>query len=272
MVRKIIPIILANDFTDFKKKLVIINSLKPKAKMIQIDVSDGKFTSQKIFNQTNKIKNLDIPAFEAHLMVNDPLKHAKAWIMAGAKRILFHVEPFLENPSLTLPLFKSLSNSPFAKGREPLAGENSLYSPPLEKGGWGDLWKTINFIKQQNIEVGLCLNPETPITILEPYLFSPSPYSSPTNGGRKNGWAIDCVLILCVTPGKSGQKFQGKNLAKIRALRKKYPNLPIEVDGGVNLNNAKKIFQAGATRLSAASAILNADNPQKAYTAFLKLI
>jgi len=250
MKREIIPVILAKNFSDFKNKLATIKKLRPKPRWIQIDVVDGKFAPYKTWAEPKKVAAGLQPArhkkrrlktgdynIEVDLMVVDPLKHAKAWIKAGAKRILFHVE----------------------RDRHGLRPRD-------------DIMQIIQYIKKHGAEEGLSLNPDTPISMLAPYL-TPSPYPLP--GGEEKGEGkqllVDCVLFLGVNPGKSGQSFQRHVLKKISALRKTYPHLPIEVDGGVNLSNAEELFQAGATRLAAASAIYGASNPQDAYNKLLKL-
>lgn len=214
MRREIIPVILAKNSADFKGKLEVIKKLRPRPKMIQIDVVDGKFAPFKTYNAPAKVKGiLRGINFEADLMVIDPLKHTKAWIEAGAKRILFHIES--------------------AKGPKAV----------------------IDFVRAKKREVGLSLNPDrSPVQKVFPYL-------------KK----IDAVLLLGVRPGKSGQKFHRHVLQKIQMLRRRAPALPIEVDGGVNLIHAKEMFKAGATRLAAATAITNAENPQNSYQQLLEI-
>ncbi len=252
MKREIIPVILTKDAADFKKKLAIIKALRPAPRMIQIDVVDGKFAPYRTWNNPKKAATLlKGMRFEVDLMTLDSLKHTREWIKAGTKRIMFHVEPLLMSSR--------------AKRGDPVLKTRLLRrSTPRN-----DILKIIAYIKSHGVEVGLSLNPDTPIGVLESFLaHNPSQPPLTLRGGER---AVDCVLLLGVNPGKSGQKFQPKILAKIRALRKAYPRLPIEVDGGVNLRNAQAIFQAGATRLASASAILGADDPQRAYSIFLSL-
>lgn len=216
MKRELIPVILAHDLKDFKAKLSTIQSFKPKPDMIQIDIVDGKFAPWTTFRNAKKatplLKKVN---YEMDLMVVDPLKHAKAWIKAGAKRILFHIEP--------------------KATKDPL--------------------KVIKYVKSNKCQIGISINAKTPLSKLFPYIKY-----------------VDCVLLLGVDPGKSGQPFQTHTLKKIQILRKKFPTLPIEVDGGVDLKNAAKITKAGANRLASASAILKSTNPQKTYKEFLKII
>ena len=75
---------------------------------------------------------------------------------------------------------------------------------------------------------------------------------------------FDLVLLMSVVPGKSGQKFIESSIDKIKALRKMIDsnnlNTIIEVDGGVNLDNASDIVKAGADMLVMGSALYKAQD------------
>lgn len=215
MKREIIPVILAKDAADFKKKLAVIKTLRPAPRMVQVDIVDEKFAPYRTWNNPIKAASLLRGiCFEVDLMTINSLRHAKAWQASGASRVFFHTE-------------REASKNP----RE-----------------------IIKYLHSHAVEVGISLNPDTPLSSIQPYLSM-----------------IDAMLLLGVNPGKSGQKFQPKILAKIRTLRKAHPRLPIEVDGGVNLRNARALFQAGATRLATASALLGADDPQMAWKRLTKM-
>lgn len=85
------------------------------------------------------------------------------------------------------------------------------------------------FLKQQKIQAGLALNLDTPLSIL-----------------KNNISKINTIMLMGVYPGKQGQKFEEKVLAKIKNLRRLYPKINIEIDGGVNVENFQKIKLAGA--------------------------
>jgi ribulose-phosphate 3-epimerase len=70
---------------------------------------------------------------------------------------------------------------------------------------------------------------------------------------------------LAVQPGPSGQKFDAKILDKIRFIKARMPDAIIEVDGGVNLETAKMVKEAGAEIVVSDSYIFKSENPQKAY-------
>lgn len=107
-----------------------------------------------------------------------------------------------------------------------------------------DILEMIQYIKNENCMVGLAINPETEIEKI--YKFLPK---------------IHNVLVMSVHPGKSGQDFIESSIDKISTLKKyidenKLDNL-IEVDGGVNIENAKTIKEAGADYVVSGSYIIN---------------
>ena len=78
---------------------------------------------------------------------------------------------------------------------------------------------------------------------------------------------VDTVLLLAVDPGFSGQEFQPAILEKITDLRKKFPDVTIEVDGGINPKTAKQCIEVGADVLISASYIFDSPNLQEAIEA-----
>lgn len=107
--------------------------------------------------------------------------------------------------------------------------------------------RTIAKIKECNLKAAVALNPATSLSALDFIIDE-----------------LDMVLIMSVNPGFGGQQFIDKTIQKVKVLRmiadrmgKK--DLDIEVDGGVNLKNAKQIIDAGANVLVAGSAIFNGD-------------
>jgi ribulose-phosphate 3-epimerase len=109
--------------------------------------------------------------------------------------------------------------------------------------------------KKNNIELGLAVCPETPLGELYPYMNK-----------------VNFVLMLGVIPGPSGQEFEGYVLDKIRELKKKYPKVTIELDGGVNIEIGKKAVMAGADYLVTGSFIFNSPSPIEALDILKKSI
>lgn len=69
------------------------------------------------------------------------------------------------------------------------------------------------------------------------------------------------VLVMTVHPGFGGQKFMASELPKVNALRERYPDLNIEVDGGLGLGTVDQAADAGANVIVAGSAIFGAADP-----------
>lgn len=108
--------------------------------------------------------------------------------------------------------------------------------------------RNIETLKKLGLKAGLVLNPHTPIALLEDSIEF-----------------VDFVLLMSVNPGFGGQKFIENSYQKISKLKelieRKKLNTLIQVDGGVNLENAKALYQAGADILVAGNAVFTSKNP-----------
>lgn len=72
---------------------------------------------------------------------------------------------------------------------------------------------------------------------------------------------LQMVLVMTVEPGFGGQKFMASELPKVSALRKKYPEMHIEVDGGLSEQTIDQAADAGANVIVAGSAVFGAQDP-----------
>jgi len=110
--------------------------------------------------------------------------------------------------------------------------------------------RAVQQLKSLNVKAGIALNPHTPVALLEDILGE-----------------VDFVLIMSVNPGFGGQKFIERTFEKIKTLRqmidKQKTDTLIEVDGGVNTQNANALFEAGANILVAGNAVFKSENPLK---------
>ena len=120
------------------------------------------------------------------------------------------------------------------------------------------LHRTIGHIQSLGIKAGVSLNPATPIETLTEIISD-----------------VDLILLMSVNPGFGGQKFIQGTLDKIRrlsAMRKSTgTGFMIEVDGGVNLENAASLIEAGADILVAGSAVFGAEDIVERIREFKKL-
>lgn len=103
---------------------------------------------------------------------------------------------------------------------------------------------------RENIEFGVSLKLETDIAFAEPFIRALTP---------------SLVHVLAVPPGPSGQKFDEAALEKVRILRARFPELPIEIDGGVTPEVVRRTEPFGATHAAVASYIFDSPDPRARY-------
>ena len=97
---------------------------------------------------------------------------------------------------------------------------------------------------KNEIELGIAINPETPFIVIDKYL-------------KK----ISMVVVLGVTPGPSGQKFEWFVLDRIREFKIKYPKVLCEIDGGIDEENLEEIKKSGVDFVAVGSAIFESKDP-----------
>ena len=110
-----------------------------------------------------------------------------------------------------------------------------------------NLQESIKKIKDLNKQVGVSLNPETKIEVIEKFLEK-----------------IDLILIMSVNPGFGGQKFMPEVLEKVKKLKEirdtRGLSYDIEIDGGINFENSKIVIEAGANILVSGTTIFKSNN------------
>ena len=199
---RLAPSILAADFSRLGDQ--VREAEAAGADAIHIDVMDGRFVpvislGTPIVEAIRRVTGLTL---DIHLMVEEPERHAGAFMDAGGDIINVHVEATRHAHRIAREV----------RGRGKLAGA--------------------------------CVNPGTPVAVLEPLLPE-----------------LDQVIVMAVNPGWSGQKFIQGALPKVRSLRQMIDaaglQTQIEVDGGVTAQNAPACAAAGANVLVAATAVFN---------------
>lgn len=143
------------------------------------------------------------------------------------------VHLMVENPRSFIPLFHE-------------AGADWI-SIHLEASA--HLHKDITLIKERGKKAGLALNPATPIHLMNEIIKD-----------------LDFILIMTVNPGWGGQEFIESCHSKISQLKSwikgQKLQIPIEIDGGVNLDNMEELIKDGADILVAGSAVFGDENPK----------
>ena len=118
--------------------------------------------------------------------------------------------------------------------------------------------EVIEMIRAEGIKVGITINHDVPVSEIEPFIDK-----------------VDMVLLMTVFAGYGGQKFIEDSYGRIDALKEMVdrlnPDCLIEVDGGVNAENAPKLFARGVNVLVAGSTVFNAPDPEKMIVELLKV-
>lgn len=145
---------------------------------------------------------------------------------------IFDVHLMIETPENLVPAFKK-------------AGADNIivhYEVCL------NLHRNIQQIKELGMNAAVAINPHTPVFLLEDILAD-----------------LHHVLIMTVNPGFGGQKFIPYSIEKVKQLRRlideKKLSVLIEVDGGVTIENAKELVEAGADVLVAGNTVFSSKNP-----------
>jgi ribulose-phosphate 3-epimerase len=155
-------------------------------------------------------------------------------------------------PNTTLLDFTNFSPTKLLRQLEHLSFEAHLmvanpekYITPLADAGFKRIIAHVEahdpriFLEQakyEHVEVGIAVDGPTELEQVEPFLDQ-----------------VDVVLIMTIEAGFSGQEFMSETLEKIKTIHENFPDLPIEVDGGINERTAKMAGEAGATRLVSTS-------------------
>lgn len=127
------------------------------------------------------------------------------------------------------------------------AGANSL---TIHQEACPHLHRNIQQIKSLGMNVGVAINPATPVSLLQDIIAD-----------------IDLVLVMSVNPGFGGQSFIQHSIEKIREVKiliaSTNSSAKIEVDGGISLKNAADIIKAGADILVAGNSIFSSEHPKE---------
>jgi len=169
---------------------------------------------------------------------------------------------FVPNITIGLPVVKSLAKvTHIPIDAHLMISEPGIYAAQFVSAGAKmvsvhvetdpNLHRTLMSIKSAGGQAGVVLNPATPVSAVEEVL-----------------QFADYVLVMSVNPGFGGQQFIPQSIEKIRRLRQlileKQLNVRIEIDGGIDKNNAGKVVEAGAEILVAGSAIFGTADPENA--------
>lgn len=177
---------------------------------------------------------------------------------------------FVSNLTIGAPVIQSLRKHTTAYLDCHLMVTNPLdYVEPFGKAGASgftfhveaskDNWQElIQQIRSKGMKPGVALKPGTPVEDVYPLLDGENP--------------VEMVLVMTVEPGFGGQKFMPEMMDKVHALRKKYPSLDIEVDGGLGPSTIDAAASAGANCIVAGSSVFGASEPAQVISLMRKSV
>jgi ribulose-phosphate 3-epimerase len=227
----IIPAILPKDFAELQEKIELICG---SVKFVQIDVCDGQFTP----NATWPYRK-DDDSFQKILKEEEG--------MPGWQELSYEIDLMANSP-------EGLVEEWVTAGASRIVIHIESTSRGLETGD--AVAKAIEMLKGR-VEVGLAVDIATSIEILKDPRF------------QIQEGAVNFIQLMGIDrDGFQGQPFDEKVLSKIKEVKKLYPDMIVSIDGGVSLETAPLLIEAGADRLVVGSAIFNADNYMEALAEF----
>ncbi|KAK1569320.1 hypothetical protein Q3G72_035397 [Acer saccharum] len=216
--------------------------------------SGGRVTGNGNDIEYLKVRNLRELKFGLSSSKQHEAKHAIVFMFP-----LSSYRHFVPNLTIGAPVIESLRKHTKAYLDCHLMVTNPLdYVEPMGKAGASgftfhveaskDNWQElVQKIKSKGMSPGVALKPRTPIEEVFPLVEADNP--------------VDMVLVMTVEPGFGGQKFMPDTMDKVRTLRKKYPSLDIEVDGGLGPSTIAMAASAGANCIVAGSSVFGAPEP-----------
>lgn len=130
----------------------------------------------------------------------------------------------------------------------------------FESAAPGKIREAIRKIKAMNTEVGIAINTSTPNDVLDEFI----------NDTEDRTGFVQFMGIEKI--GYQGEPFDERVIPKIKALREKYPDIIISIDGGVNPESAPRLIKAGANRLVAGSAIFGSGDSRAAIEDLMRVV
>ncbi|CAK9858637.1 unnamed protein product [Sphagnum jensenii] len=158
-------------------------------------------------------------------LVTNPLDYVGELVKAGASGFTFHVE--------VAQVLK----------RKPMTAD-AVWVEMAPTDNWREL---VRRIKAGGMRAAVALKPGTPVEVVFPLVESAQP--------------VDMVLVMTVEPRFAGQKFMPDMMTKVNTLRKKFPHLDIQVDGGLGPSTIQQAATAGANCIVAGSSVFGAQDP-----------
>lgn len=219
----VVPAVLPSSRQDLEEKLALFAKI-PSVSRVQIDVVDGKFAAPASWPYTAPLELRDAS------MRGD--------LLPCVDRIAYEIDLMCLDAERASEAWVALGASRLTFHAESAIDLTQFLSSVCERYGHG-------FLSCDLISIGLAINIASDLSLIEPYLDR-----------------IDYVQFMGIAKiGKQGQLFDRRTLEKVRLFRKRHPDIPVQVDGGVSLEVARELVALGVSDLVVGSAILRAADP-----------
>lgn len=229
----IVPAVIPTSRLDLEEKLSQLSGL---CEDVQIDIVDGVFAGPASWPYVTD-------AAEPTHMLND------GELLPKAGEFRLEIDLMSADPESVAGIWIGLGAS-----RLTVHSESTRYIPRFLSSTHGTYGHDAEFTPGL-LALGLSIGIETDLALIEPHL-------------KK----IDYVQFMGIKKiGHQGESFDTRVFAKIRAFRSRYPTIEIQVDGGVTLENAAKLLEAGVKRLVVGSALWKAPDLAARYREFDEL-
>jgi ribulose-phosphate 3-epimerase len=186
---------------------------------------------------------IHIDVMDGHFVPNLTLGPQAVVSLKRRTRLPIDVHLMVDNPGFFIPLFQE-------------AGADWI---SIHVEASHHLHRDIRLIKELGRKAGIALNPATPIHLLNDILKE-----------------LDYILVMSVNPGFGGQRFVDFTYQKVRQLKKwisdQNLSIPIQVDGGINPDNAEVLIRDGAEILVVGAAIFGAPDPRQVISRLKEII
>ncbi len=219
----IVPAVLPSSQKELEEKLALFVQI-PSVSRVQIDVVDGKFATPASWPYTAPQE------FNGMVQKGEMLPHLD--------RFEYEIDLMCLDADRVADVWLSLGATRLTFHAESTTDLPRLLASVRKRYGGGDFASGI-------ISYGVALNIASELALIEPCLEE-----------------IEYVQFMGIARiGKQGQPFDERVCEKVRVFHNRYPKLGLQVDGGVSLNNAKKLIALGVSNLVVGSSILRSKNP-----------
>jgi ribulose-phosphate 3-epimerase len=231
----VVPAVLPSSKRELEEKLELFSRISSVSR-VQIDVVDGHFVSPASWPYSAEAVKGKPTELEAMVQKGEMLPHLD--------RLTYEIDLMCLDAESVVEAWLALGASRITFHAESVSNLPQLLASVRRKYGAGGLTPLISF--------GLALNISSDLALIERCIGD-----------------IEFVQFMGIVQiGQQGQSFDSRVFENIRIFHARHPDIPIQVDGGVSLENAKKLVTLGVSNLVIGSALVRARDPAAAIAAF----